>query len=111
MSLDEAFRAALLGHVPELAAQLREELGKPRMLPTKGAPVSHRAILAAEKRGELAVYRPPHTNGSFVDEQELWDWIKRSGTPKAAPEPEPADDVDALIVHQDSSRKRRIRAA
>lgn len=111
MSLDDALRAAVLAQVPELVAALREELGRSKLIPIKEAIVSYRAILAAEKRCELKVYRVG--NGSFVDEIELYDWIKRVGAqPAARADEHPADEIAELIDMQDGKRRKgRGRAA
>ena len=112
--IDSAIRSALLGLVPELAARVREELGRPRMIDIQAGPVSRRAILAAERRGELAVYRPPGggTKGepghaSFVDELELFEWIRRHGSEREQAPEEPHDDVASIIEMGDRRRRRR----
>jgi hypothetical protein len=93
----------MLGVVPDVVAAVRKELERPRLIPIKDAPVAYRAILDAERRGELVVYRVGH--GSFVDESELFAWIRRVGVPKA--EPEQRDAVGELIALGDARRERR----
>ena len=101
MSLDAAIRHALFGGVSELAAALRAELDRPRMVPVKEAPVAYRAILEAERAGELTVYRVGHT--SLVDEQELFAWVRRTGA-KPPPKEAPADEIGELIALSDRRR-------
>jgi hypothetical protein len=102
--IEAALRAAILAHVPELAAAVRAEIERPRLLPIKSACVSYRAILEGEKRGELQVYRIG--NASLIDESELYDWIRRVGV-KATPQPEQqGDELGELIELQDGKRKR-----
>lgn len=89
----------------KVAAAARDQLGRPRMLPIKDAPVSYRRLLEAERAGELRIYRVGHA--SLVDEVELFDWIKRSGARVAmSPEPEPADEIGALVEMNDVRRAR-----
>jgi hypothetical protein len=107
VSIDASVRDAMLGLVPEVVAAVRAELERPRLLPIKSAPVAYRAILDAERRGELAVFRVGHA--SFVDEAELFAWIRRVGTPK--PESEQRDAVAELIALGDARRNRRPRSA
>ena len=102
MSLDAALRSAVLELVPEFAASVRAEFERPRLVPIKSAPVAYRAILDAERHGELAVYRVGHA--SFVDEAELFAWIRRVGVPKV--EPEQRDTVGELIALGDARRRR-----
>ena len=107
--IEESLRSAVLGLVPEFVASVREELGRPRMLPIKEAPVAYRAILAAEKAGELQVYRVGHA--ALVDEVELFSWVRRVGLRQDKPtmetEPEKADEIGAIIEMGDERRKRR----
>ena len=107
MSLEGAIRAAILAHVGELAAAVREEIARPRMVPVKEAIVSYRAILDAEKRGALTVYRIG--NASLVDEGELYAWIKREGVKRVEREAEPdeQDEIDALVDLADKRRRQR----
>lgn len=101
--IDDALRQGLFGLVPELVARVREELGQPRMLPIKGTVVSYRQILDGERRGEIAVYRVGHS--SFVAEDELFAWIRRTGATKQEPaEPIEASDEIAEVI--DANRRR-----
>jgi hypothetical protein len=103
--IGRAIRETLLAVVPELASALRAELDRPRMLPIRQAPVAYRAILAAERAGELTVYRVGHA--SLVDEQELFAWIRRNGSPPAPPGTATADEIGELIAIGDRRRATR----
>ena len=114
MSLDAALRTAICDVlVAELPAVLAQLSGEHRMIEIKSAPVSYRAILAAEKVSDLRVYRIGKT--SLVDVTELYDWIRRTGTAK--PSATTADEVavdevgDLIQINEQRRSKRRGRAA
>lgn len=105
MSLEAELWRTLLPGVPELVAALLAHVERPRMLPIKEAPIAYRLILDAEKAGELTVFRVGHA--SFVDEAELFSYIKRAGV-SCKPLAEPVgDDIDALIHSGDERRARK----
>jgi hypothetical protein len=107
-SLEVELRRALLAGVPELVAALLAHIGRPRLLSIKQAPVSYRALLAAERAGELTVYRVG--KASFVAEAELFEFIIRTGVPCKPPpqgDAEPADDIAYLIEAGDARRAAR----
>ena len=76
MSLEAEIHRVVLASAPELAAALLAHIERPRMLPIKEAPISYRLILAAERAGELPVYRVGHS--SFIAEGELFEFIRRT---------------------------------
>lgn len=104
MSLEEAIRSFVADAVKQAAPLLRAELERPKMLPIKETPVAYRALLDAERRGELTIYRVGHA--SLVDEVELYEWIRRTGVGRA-PEAEPVDETAKLIELGDARRRRR----
>lgn len=110
MTLEDAIRQVVLGAATELAARLREELGRPRMILLDDAPVARRIVLDAERAGELPIYRVGQAR--LLDESELYAWIRRTGAPRRAPAvpavpAEPADEVGELIALGDERRRRR----
>jgi hypothetical protein len=101
MNLDEAIHVSVLSAVRAALPELLAELQRPRLIPIRELPVSFRMVLAAEKAGEIQVYR----KGKFsaVDEAEFVAWVKRVAKPSAA------DEIADLV---DSNRRRhRQRAA
>ena len=72
------------------------------MIPIKQAPVAYRALLDAERAGELRIYRKG--KASLVDVAELEAWIRRA--PRAADAPAPADEAGELIAF---NRERRTK--
>jgi hypothetical protein len=107
VSLDDAFHAVVLRLAPELVAAVRAELARSRMVPIKEAPVAYRAILDGERRGEIVVYRVGHA--SFVDETELYAWIKRIGVAAKA-EPTPVDEIGELIAANSRRSQKRAKS-
>jgi hypothetical protein len=104
MSLEVELQAVVLAAVRGAAAELRAELGRPRMVPIKETVVAYRAILEAERTGELRVYRVGHA--SLVDEAEFYEWIRRVGASRAEPPPvEQTDEVGELIEIADRRRR------
>jgi hypothetical protein len=78
------------------------ESGGPRLVPIREAPVPYRAILAAERAGELRIYRRGRT--SWVDSVELDEWIRSAPQVEPDPEAAPTDEVDQIIA---ANRRRR----
>lgn len=109
MSLDDAIRETVTAALREALPAIRTELGRPRLLPIRETPVAYRAILAAEQRGELTVYRVGHA--SLVDEAELYEWVRRTGAPRDPKRAAPADEVGELIAINETRRARRKGAA
>jgi hypothetical protein len=107
LSVEETIRALVVGALRDALPELRAELGRPRMLPIKKTPVAYRAILAAEQRGELTVYRIGHS--SLVDEADLHEWIRRVGVPRPEQPAAPSDEIGELIELGDERRARRGR--
>jgi hypothetical protein len=104
MSIEAEIQSVVLAAVRGVAAELRAELGRRRMLPIKETPVSYRAILEAERAGELRVFRVGHA--SLVDEAELYEWIRRAGAARAKPQPDHRpDEVGELIEIGDRRRR------
>jgi hypothetical protein len=99
-AIGDALEAALRERLPALLAQLQIEA---RMLPIKAAPVSYRAILAAEKAGEIAVYRVG--KASLVDTAELYAWIRQTGL--TTPVEATPDDVGELLELDRERRAKR----
>lgn len=99
VTLEQHIRELVLAAFREALPEIRAELARPRMLPIKEAPVAYRAILEAEKRGELKVYRVGHA--SLVDEAELHAWIRRAGSTLERP-----DDEAERIIELNSRRRR-----
>lgn len=115
--IEDELRKAFFGLVPEVVAMVRAELERPRMIPIKSAIVSYRQILDAENRGELTVYRPRGTgkkgnvgHAAFVDEAELYAWIRRTGGKRdelcESHSCEEHDDVDRVIEMNERRRRR-----
>lgn len=104
MSLDraigDAIEAALRERLPAVLGQLATQA---RMLPIKSAPVSYRAILAAEKAREITVYRVG--KASLVDTAELYAWIRQTGL--TTPVEATPDDVGELLELDRERRAKR----
>ena len=108
MSIDEVIRLAIRDALASEMATVMAELGRPRLISIKAAPVAYRAILAAEREGELTVYRVGHA--SLVDEADLYAWIRRVGAQRS--ERPSGDEVADLIALGDQRRgSRKERAA
>ncbi|APU89275.1 hypothetical protein Rctr16k_14 [Virus Rctr16k] len=60
-------------------------------LPVKAAPIPYRAILDAERAGELVVYR--RGKSSFVRRDELEAWIARAPRRSSTPRDEVAEVI------------------
>jgi hypothetical protein len=109
MSLEAEISAVVLAAVRGAVADVRAELGRPRLVPIKETVVAYRAILEAERAGELQVYRIGHA--SLVDEGELYDWIRRTGAAREKPrQVEPSDEIAELIEIGDRRRRTGGRA-
>jgi hypothetical protein len=77
------------------------------LISIRRAAVAYRAILAAERRGELQVYRVGHA--SLVDEAELYAWIRRTGVTRTDATGPASDEVGKLIAISDRERRPRTR--
>lgn len=83
------------------ALELAPAESRSSLIPIKRAPVAYRAILEAERAGELTVYR--RGKASLVDLAELESWIRRS--PRAADvRPAQSDEAGELIAFNRSRR-------
>lgn len=103
MTADGAFASwldAIRDDVRDVVRQELRGIAQPRLMPIKQAPVSYRAILAAEKAGELTIHR--RGKSAFVDVDDLDRWIRAAG--KAVQTAEPADEIAELIT---LNRRRR----
>jgi hypothetical protein len=103
MSIEGELRNLVLAAFRDAAAELRAELGRPRMLPIKSCGVPYRQVLDAEKRGELVVYRVG--NASLVDEGELYAWIRKTGVRREVEKQGPSDEIGELIEMGDRRRR------
>jgi hypothetical protein len=104
MSIEAEIHSVVLAAIRGAAAELRAELGRPRLVPIKETVVAYRAILEAERAGELQVYRVGHA--SLVDEAELYEWIRRTGAARAKPAAvEEPDAIGELIAIGDRRRR------
>jgi hypothetical protein len=104
MSIEAEISAVVLAAVRGAVADVRAEIGRPRLVPIKEAPVAYRLILAAERAGELQVYRVGHA--SLVDEAELYEWIRRTGAAREKPrQDKQADEIGELIAIGDRRRR------
>jgi hypothetical protein len=106
MNLSEAL-LSLLEQAAEAGARRALELhatSQPGVLiHIKQAPVSYRAILAANKAGELRVYR--RGRAAFVRRDELETWIQRAPLTERAPAA--ATDEIAELIQLNNARRRR----
>jgi hypothetical protein len=97
----------LLTEAADLGARkaLEKAAASPRrLLPLRECGVSYRLVLAAERAGELRVYRRGHA--SFVELAELERWILASPVARAAePEGPASDEIDEIIRLTDERRK------
>lgn len=111
MSLDTAIQAVVRAALEaELPAVLNELTRRSRMVPIKSAPIAYRAILKAENEGKLAVYRIG--NSSFVDETELFAFVRAEGVERRAQPVSATDEIGALLeINQERRSKRGGRAA
>lgn len=71
------------------------------LIPIKQAPVAYRALLDAERAGELRIYR--RGKASLVDAAELEAWIRRA--PRPAPAAPGVDEAGELIAFNRTRRK------
>lgn len=110
MSLEAEIRSAVLASLREGLAELRAEVGRPRMIPIKSAPVAYRQLLEAERKAQLVILRIGHA--SFVDESELYAWIKKYGTDKPKVAQPASDEIGELLdINAQRRGKRGGRAA
>lgn len=104
MSLDAALRAAIAEAIrSELPSQLSE---RRRLVPLDETRVARRALLAAEKAGELTIYRRGHS--AFVEVEKLDAWIMAA--PKEAKPEAATDEIGAVIELGDRRRRNRKRS-
>lgn len=101
MQLDQAL-AQLLEAAAEAGARKALEAvaaqAPSSLIPIKSAGVSHRALLAAAKRGELTIHR--RGKAGFVDRDELERWIRTK------PEREKSPDEVAEVLELNANRRR-----
>jgi len=99
-----AFLGELIQEAAEAGARRALEQAAPEarcsLIPIKSAPVAYRAILEAERAGELKVYRKGKS--SLVDVAELEAWIRRAPRPADA---SPADEVGELVAFNRGRRR------
>lgn len=106
MTIDAALTALIEAAAEAGARRALEALPPERrggLVPIREAPVAYRAILEAEHAGELRVYR--RGKASFVDRDQLEEWIRRA--PSGTAEPEPDEVAELIELHH---RRRRRRA-
>jgi hypothetical protein len=109
VNLDSAIRDAVASAIrAELPRALDDLLARARLIPIKGAPVSYRLLLAAEKAGELRIYRRGHS--AFVEAAALDAWIMAAPEVRAPVVTEAHDEIGEVLHLNDQRRALRKRA-
>jgi len=105
-SLRELLEAAAEAGVRRAIESLSLAGASCSLIPIKEAPVAYRAILAAEQKGELHVYR--RGKSSLIDLRELEAWIRRTPCQdRGSVKPDEVGELIALRAHGRAGGRRR----